>query len=428
MIAKICYNLLISTAPPNIITYNIMIGELGRLKQHKLADMVINSYFCDSRFSPTMETIQLMLDHYISTGDRRGFHLMLNRLRATGPGGNPLPGEPISNMRIGMRSIKLLYLNEIQSWAAHPAVIHRNGQLIRKSPRNSGVFETIIKGCLEMNELRKAVRYLKAALREGQKIHSEWIFATAFACVKHIDIRAGQSLLKGILSSWRDEQGTSLLEFPRYVRYAIYQLVGLCGVSVANATSNLMQFHHIWPELLQDLLLHMEIESITEKLNESAEWIIRLQYALGLKAHLDLDTRMSQRPLEVLESPLARGEKLRRDLITSQLCVLRSSVKFIECKIINSESRLAQAQKDVVSWTYGILTVPSQKLYDAYTSTSLDWSLAKKLEFLLLLVREDQKKAAEKKAHEDLYIKPVIVAWASTPNVPAYGYALDMGH
>jgi len=43
-------------------------------------------------------------------------------------------------------------------------------------------------------------------------------------------------------------------------------------------------------------------------------------------------------------------------------------------------------------------------------------------------LEEAQKKAAEKKAHEDLYIKPVIVAWASTPNVPAYGYALDMGH
>lgn len=393
IIAKICYNLLISTVPPSIITYNIMIGELSRLKLHDITEVIIQSYLCDTRFAPTMETIQLMLDHYCAKGDRAGFDDMLDRLRCTLPAGKPapggLPGKPLWNMRMGMRSIKQLYLPDIQEWAMQEKVIHRNGFLVRKAPRNSGIFESIIRGCLKMKSVRKATRYLKAAYREGQYIHSKWIYAIAVDCVKSLDHETGRLLLNTILSSWIDNQGNPLIDFSRNVRYAVYQLLGLCGVSVTNGLASLKAIHYIHcRENLQDLLLHMQDKSSNERLQMSAGRTLQAKSDSRLEA---LGGQGMSIFLRVPDSP----EEHKEQLEVSQHQILRSQVSFIQHKLGNSAKRLCERQKEAASWTHNCLSATSRERYKSQVG-KLGCSLAsddvhvERLRLLLHLVREER--------------------------------------
>lgn len=383
IIAKICYNLLISTTPPNIITYNIMIGELSRLKLHDVAEVIINSYFCDTRFAPTMETIQLMLDHYIAKGDRGGFHDMLDRLRCTLPVDKPGPGKPIGNMRIGMRSVKQLYRPKVQEWAMQQKVLHRNGFLIRKAPRDTGVFESIIRGCLRMKSIRRAIRYLKAAFREGQTIRSEWIHAIAAECVRSLNHNSAQSLMDAILSFWRDDEGNPRIDFSRNVRYATYQLLGLCGVSVTDGSPNFNTGHYIHRrENLQELLLHLQVESIKDRLRDSAEWILQLQFELG------------QVTLGGQEISSPQDRKRLREYSQNQ--ILRSHISFIARKLHNSADRLCERQKETASSTYQCLSTASKERYDTETgdprlSIASEDAYAERLIFLLQLVQEEHK-------------------------------------
>ena len=420
MIAKICYNLLISTAHPNIITYNIMIGEFTRLKLHDVAEVVIQSYFCDTRFAPTMETTRLLLDHYIAKGDCKGFQLMLDRMRCTAPGVKPPPGEAIGNMRVGMRSIKLLYLPAIQSWAMEQKVLHRNGHLIRKAPRDSSIFDSIIRGCLMTKAVKKAKNYLTTALRDGQQIRSEWIYDVAMACVQEPDIQASRSLLQAILSFWRDDEGNPVLAFPRKVRYAIYQLLGLCGIDVTNGTTVVKHFHVVCAESLQNFLLHLKMESIKERLLESAEWISQLQFTLGLEAQSESAMHKSPRSSNTLESPLDIERGRQNYLERSQLRVARSQTKFIMTKFGNSARRITQLQEEAIFLIYGTLSNVSQRKFDAQLHlTSTKWTSVERLELLRLLAQDDRKSTGRGKTLPKV-CRGSVKPWNSVLEIPVY--------
>ncbi|KAH8816339.1 hypothetical protein F5884DRAFT_635724, partial [Xylogone sp. PMI_703] len=159
LLSKICYNLLVSAALPNIATYNILIICLTKAKKHDITQTVIDSFFHGSQFKPTPRTMCAILDHYAAKKDRVGFRATIQRMR----GAN-------GDMRIKRQVVYNLWRKPVQLWAATNKVIHRGVYLIEKASRTTEVFDSLIRGSLQLMGLRHAVRYIRAAMRAGCEI------------------------------------------------------------------------------------------------------------------------------------------------------------------------------------------------------------------------------------------------------------------
>jgi hypothetical protein len=199
LVAKICYNLLISTAPPNIHTYNTLIIHFTKLKQNHLAQVVVDSFFNNSRFVPNNTTIAAILDHYAATGDEKGFKNVVRRMKGVD-----------GDMRIRRRHISSLAQQPaLQHIAANAKVTHRNGMLHWKVPRDSVIFKSLIAGSLKLFGVKRAVMYYKAALREGCKVPQSLFERLVKACLGDGDLKSGTTILSAILKRWRDAQDSA---------------------------------------------------------------------------------------------------------------------------------------------------------------------------------------------------------------------------
>ncbi|TGO48815.1 hypothetical protein BOTNAR_0458g00040 [Botryotinia narcissicola] len=82
ILAKICYNLLITSASPNIFTYNFLIEKLTELMLHDHAQVIVDSFLYDTMFKPTSRSIQVILNHYAAKNDLEGYRSIIRRMRA----------------------------------------------------------------------------------------------------------------------------------------------------------------------------------------------------------------------------------------------------------------------------------------------------------------------------------------------------------
>jgi hypothetical protein len=272
MVAKICYNLLISSAPPSINTYNIMLIHFTRLQQHHLAQAVVDSFFEDSRFRPTSCTVAAILDHYAATGDRAGFDSVIQRMRG-------IAGD----MRIGRRHINALVDPKTQLWAQQWNVIHRNALLIAKVPRNPLIFNSLILGSLRVVGVKRAVMYFKAALREGCHVTVDLFIRVAQACLTKRKKEAASALLSAIITRWHQCKGSWRLESYTGSRGIILQLMDLCGIELSiNGNQRLPRGlksvdFHIFIAWLR--AVHLEV--LDEYIRRSAESILGLELMLA---------------------------------------------------------------------------------------------------------------------------------------------------
>jgi hypothetical protein len=272
MVAKICYNLLISSAPPSINTYNIMLIHFTRLKQHHLAQAVVDSFFEESRFRPTSCTVAAILDHYAATGDRAGFEAVIQRMRGTA-----------GDMRLKRRHVDDLVDPKVLSWAQQWKVIHRNGLLIAKMPRNSLIFNSLIRGSLRVLGIRRAVMFFKAALREGCYVTPDLFVRVAHACLTERNKKAASALLSAIISRWDQCKGSWRLESYTGLREVILQLMDLCGIEL------LVNVNQRLPHGLKSVDFHafkawlraVDLEVIDENIRRYAKSISGLEIILA---------------------------------------------------------------------------------------------------------------------------------------------------
>ena len=251
MLAKICYNLLISTAPPSIFTYNTLLREFNRLRQPHLAQIVVDSYFNESRFKPNSTTGRLILDHYRIKQDPEGFNTIVKRM-----------GGHDKSMRIGRRHTSLLWKESAKEWALANKVIHRGSFIYQKMPRGADIFDSLICGSLEMKSVRCAIRYVRAAFREGYEVTSETLCNVIKKCLAEVDRLAGISLLRAILC-WTVDCDVSASFYTQTIRSHLYRLVSLCGMDPFLGSRQYLPLG-VPGDLLEQMLRHMRIESLTE--------------------------------------------------------------------------------------------------------------------------------------------------------------------
>ncbi|OAA65450.1 hypothetical protein SPI_02237 [Niveomyces insectorum RCEF 264] len=95
---KLCYNLLVSGAPPGIHNYNALLFGFTRVGQHSLAQVVVDSFLYQTHLQPTQQTLVCLLHHYRARGDLVGFYRMLRRLVALDARGAKLRRRTLADL------------------------------------------------------------------------------------------------------------------------------------------------------------------------------------------------------------------------------------------------------------------------------------------------------------------------------------------
>lgn len=270
-IAKICYNLLVSDVPPTITTYNLLLNQFHNLKRNDLGQVVIDSFFYESKLRPNKRTIRLFLDHYRTESNFKGFQEVIRRMRATE-----------GDMRVHARHLNdLAYLSH-EKWALDNKVIHRNGALLQKAPRSRAVYNSLILGSLEFRQPRGAVRFARAALREGQAISVDTLCAVIKAIVRSKDFYAGQSLLRALVSQWENGSIISVTEYPTDLRLVMNQLLLLCGIDTNSKRWRDMLPSGMSPVAFSNIVQRLQLGFIADAVEWSAKFILKLDAALGM--------------------------------------------------------------------------------------------------------------------------------------------------
>jgi hypothetical protein len=226
MVAEICYNLLIGNAPPCIHTYNNMIIHFTRLRRHDLAEVVVESFFEDSKFRANEQTISAILDHYTARGSRKGYRRTIERMRAIN-----------GDMRMRRRLIALLHRPSINMWAMTEKVIHRDGFLHQKATRCAEVFMSLARGALKFIGARQAVTYLKICVNQGHQFAADEFIKIAICCLVERNEAAIEKLLSALVSQWRQNMSSPFhLESNSSVQRYVFLLLQFCGIILSPST------------------------------------------------------------------------------------------------------------------------------------------------------------------------------------------------
>lgn len=231
-VAKISYNLLVSTAYPDIGTYHILLHGLAKVKQHELAHHVVNSYLWDSRYKSTTTTICLLLEHYTAIKDYKGFLGIIHRCKVTGTEDRTLHAG--QDMRLWRRSVKLFRSSKgrlkTKKYAAKRDCVRRGEYVHRRFDRDPKFFTTVIRCYLEFGDWRSAVKQTCAA------IHLDFLEGDALAFLvsklepNHLDY--ARKILGVIIEKYRSgnvmerrENEKGLPIFSKSFRWAVRELV-----------------------------------------------------------------------------------------------------------------------------------------------------------------------------------------------------------
>jgi len=404
MIAKICYNLLICSAPPNITTYNIMLQCLTRLRQHELGQIIVDSFLYDSKYMPNHATIRLILEHYTAKKDRAGFKQIVTRMKA-------MKGD----MRIRSRRIDDLVQLSDRDWALSDQVVLQNSYLRQKAPRNAGTFEALILGCLQFSDFRAATSQVRAAIREGQQISSRAL--VAFVVHSKLDSENALKLLYTILSQWQNDAMSSVITYCREVRWAMLELLWICGLHAkptpgpsvlafedslrgiyALPTSCAVGWVEEFKEPLRRMLFHMELESIGDAIQRFSDCMHEVEGTLGLRP-LPYARPKHSPTSEESQKKTSRSIDMAMEILDGfsrwhQRCIRRREInpfKFqrrrLQSLVARQKRRIDHIKSDLIPISYNALSPQYQtKYYEAVreAKSTVDRSIT----FLLKLHRE----------------------------------------
>ncbi|MCJ1258109.1 hypothetical protein MMC24_005939 [Lignoscripta atroalba] len=177
MITKICYNLLISSTPPNVHTYNILLERLCYFQQFDLVPAVLDS-MRECRIRPNEITVAATLGFYTATNDRRAFVGYTNLME--GEGGGLALAHPRTKITPLNKDYLLLCWGGSARYHADAGLsadlangmithhgVTRRLKIIVKARKNLEVFEELIIGALKFFGISKAMEYYGDMIRNG---------------------------------------------------------------------------------------------------------------------------------------------------------------------------------------------------------------------------------------------------------------------
>ncbi|RDW72138.1 hypothetical protein BP5796_08172 [Coleophoma crateriformis] len=302
LLAKVCYNLLICTAPPQIDTFNLLIASLTRQDAPHKAEIVVKFILYNTSLVPTQKTIQYMLDVYRAKKDAKEFRHIIQRMAARE--GSMKLSRPL-NSAIGMPMLS--------SWAKGKKYRLKNGYFHEIVQKNASIYDSLILGSIELLDVRDAVRYTRAALREGISITGTVLAKLVKKLQVKRDVLAAWSLLQAIVATWKLRRIHDLkFPFDAMSGAVIEELISLCGVSQPlKAGAELLRIEFCD---LESLVRNIELQSLAETIDIVTMHVSELLKALGVPVthQQAAETRVS--------TSLARGQRsgLKQALLASQ--------------------------------------------------------------------------------------------------------------
>ena len=193
--SRICYNLLVSSTPPDVHTYNMLIVVLCSLRQHGLVRAVLGS-MRECHIPPNANTISAALKFYSDTNDRSGFEGFVKLV-----GGGRIRILDLNQPAISIlseRSDVLPYylfkrrrLVRPEDNTGHP-VDDAVMLIIQKAPRDQAILEELFCSNLKFYGLSQARYCYKALVEEGWEVSVRMLTLMLERCAREENWRLGR--------------------------------------------------------------------------------------------------------------------------------------------------------------------------------------------------------------------------------------------
>jgi hypothetical protein len=243
LVAKICHNLLISTAAPDLHTFNILIAGFSLWRRTLLVDNVIAAFYA-SKVRPNELLCTQILHHYTNTARPDHFARFVSMMR--GVDGDALTlANPLVN------------INEASQ-----------GRLVRLSPDKvlqkvhptPMVYAALISGVLKFAGFDRALDVYYEMKADGWGLAVPGLTKLLFDCIRRADWEGGTYV-------WEEINSIKTKVKPSYVARAYHHMLSLCSV-----TGNTVAFNQVLNEVAKR---GFDQKSIINAAMETTRWAQR---------------------------------------------------------------------------------------------------------------------------------------------------------
>lgn len=346
-VAKICFNILVSDVPPGIQNYNTLILAFTLLGEHRLAQVVVDSFLYDSHMKPTEATLLCLLHHYRLRNDIVGFWGIIRRIFGHDPRG------------IGLRRRKEQELatdKEVRRWTEQRDVVAVKGMLLELPQLTQNLVESIMEGLVDFGLLREATKLMVVCLQEGWEIDPDLLDRMLFECVNGLEVSASRILIQGFIDHY--DRATSMIIGPaplsintvRKLRLAMN--IGYSGSP--RATRRYEPGFGAWvPESVEPKarstdkrLMHIVTAVwIREALHHVRMMTFRCKRILNRFAQVKPNVRWARTQLEVIDWD---AERTARKLVLAERVKRMARLSWIELRIGTYEKAIREVQREFI--------------------------------------------------------------------------------
>ncbi|KAK2019048.1 pentatricopeptide repeat domain-containing protein [Colletotrichum eremochloae] len=221
-IMKVCHNLLVSSQPPTIHTYNTLIKGFDATGLHSLASSVVKSLF-QSKLEPTQGTLVCLLNHFKEMNDSGNFNNVIERMT----------GRDCRGMQIRRKLIdEVLTEPLLQKWALSKDVVATKKYVIERAWFDTQVFAAIVEGMLSFRCLRNAVDTVAFGLKLGFTFSLRTMSQVLDQCVRALDPKAALGVLRAFATQPKLVEAVFSRECEQtYLAQRIQNLLDICGIT-----------------------------------------------------------------------------------------------------------------------------------------------------------------------------------------------------
>ncbi|PTB63885.1 hypothetical protein BBK36DRAFT_144400 [Trichoderma citrinoviride] len=226
-IGRICYNLLISSHPPDVHTYNTLIVAFNKSGHHSFAEALVASFFHERLLQPTNSTFIAILNHYRCTNNHGKFLRALACITGI---------DNRTGAKIRRRHVSDINRNPtLLPWALDAKRRTLNGEWIWDHlPMTLPLVEEIFSGLLHFKLFDQAATFFMSCMQCGVNLSLDSVKYFFDECIDALDWKAAarlaaslarsQSALQRLLSYGDGHEVTS------YIVGRIRVLLDICGL------------------------------------------------------------------------------------------------------------------------------------------------------------------------------------------------------
>jgi hypothetical protein len=220
-VAKVCHNLLVSTAAPDLQTYNILLSGFRSWGHTKLVDDVIAAFY-SAKIRPNEILCRHVLGHYVSKGRSASFSRFVARMRGVDDA-----------LMLATPSVT------ITEECNDRLVRVEDDKVYQKVHPTPMVFTALIKGVLEFAGFDRALDIYYEMKADGWGLDMPGLLALLRDCIRRVDWEGGTYV-------WEEINSIKTKAKPKYVAKAYQNMLGLCSV-----TGNTVAFNKVLNEVVK---------------------------------------------------------------------------------------------------------------------------------------------------------------------------------